>query len=100
MKFLFRSELWLYPGDGAWVFVTIPLEVSDEIKALTNGLPRKGFGSIKVIVKIKELEWRTSIFPDKKSKSYLLPIKKEVRRKTNLSPGDTAEFSIKLGEAI
>ncbi len=96
MNFEFNAELWLYPGNGAWVFVTLPLEVAEEIRLLTSSLQRRGFGSIKVTATVNAIPWSTSIFPDSKSKSYLLPIKKDVRKKADASIGDRCDFTIRL----
>ena len=45
------------------------------------GKNRRGFGSIPVIVKLGKTEWKTSIFPDSKSGTFLLPLKAQVRKK-------------------
>lgn len=68
--------------------MTLPKDKATEIKALTGSLRRNGFGSVKVAVSIGGIQWWTSIFPDSKSNSYLLPIKKEIRNKLNVNAGD------------
>ena len=73
----FTSELWLYPGEGAWHFLTLPNDVADEIVDLVA--ERAGFGSIPVEVRIGASTWKTSVFPDKKSASFVLPVKKSIR---------------------
>ena len=73
------SVVWLYPGMAGWHFVTIPEVVSDDINRQFRDLKR-GWGSLSVKVRIGKTIWETSIFPDKKSKAYLLPIKKDVRK--------------------
>jgi hypothetical protein len=93
LSYTINEEIWLYPGHGAWHFITLPVEYAQEIKILANPI-KKGFGSIKVSVTIGTLTWDTSIFPDSKSKSYLLPLKKEVRLKCKLQPGDKVKVSI------
>ena len=80
----FQAELWKYQGKAAWFFVTVPHEESLQIK-YRNLLSVRGWGSIPVDVTIGETSWRTSIFPEAKSGCYILPIKKEVRKKENLS---------------
>jgi hypothetical protein len=83
----FKSKVWLYTGDGAWHFVSVPKEESKEIKSMTIGLTN-GFGSIPVEVKIGKTTWSTSIFPDSKTGTYLLPLKKAVRVSEKISVGD------------
>lgn len=90
----FNGELWLYDGDAAWYFITLPTGISKEIKMVAPA--RRGFGSLRVAAKIGSASWKTSIFPDSKSGSYLLPVKKEIRAKNNLAAGDSAKVVISL----
>lgn len=84
----------MYPGDDAWYFVTIPKDYAAEIRAVSG--PRRGFGSVSVAVTIGDSTWRTSIFPDKKSGSYFLPVKKDIRTKHNLIDGSKADLRLQL----
>ncbi|MCW1908814.1 MAG: DUF1905 domain-containing protein [Candidatus Saccharibacteria bacterium] len=95
MVYTFKAELWLYAGDAAWHFITIPKNISQEIKAITAG-PRRGFGSVRVTVSVGAYSWKTSIFPDAKTSCYLLPVKKEARTKNDLWPGDNVQVSFTL----
>ena len=94
--FTFPGELWEYGGANTWVFVSLPPEVADEIADLVPSRP--GFGSVRVTVQIGETEWATSLFPDSKLGSYVLPIKRSVRDQERLSIGDTAPIRIRLVE--
>lgn len=82
-----RTELWVYPGPTPWHFVTVGKKESEEIKE-KYGKVRRGFGSIPVEVTIGEITWKTSVFPNSKDGTYLLPIKAIVRRKEGLYEGD------------
>jgi hypothetical protein len=90
--FIFRAELWEWEGKSAWHFISVPQEESDEIRER----PRmaRGFGSVRVSVRVGTSTWKTSIFPDSKSGSYLLPVKKAVRESEGISPGDTVEVEL------
>lgn len=68
--FTFKSEVWLWQGKAAWHFITFPLELSEDIKAFSEG-PRRGFGSVRVKVTIGKTRWTTSIFPEKKGTYYI-----------------------------
>ena len=92
-SYTFRAELWLYPGEAGWHFITLPLDVADEIRE-TTALLRKGFGSVRVTAEIGGHAWQTSLFPDAKSGSYLLPVKKAVRTAARLSTGDEVEVRV------
>ena len=93
--FSFKAFVWLYPGMAAWHFVTLPKKTADEIYALAKNKER-GFGSIPVEVTIGTTAWKTSVFPDKKSASYILPLKKEVRAKEDLKEGSNTKISLKI----
>jgi len=95
-KFAFKANVWLYTAmQGAWHFVTVPKALSAEIKQGFGKFSR-GWGSLPVEVTIGKSTWKTSIFPDKKSASYLLPLKAKVRSDENIFNGDTISVSIKL----
>lgn len=83
--FAFTTELWEWSAEGAWCFVTVPDDVGDEIR-LRSG-PPKAFGSVRVEVRVGGSTWRTSVFPDR-TRGYLLPVKKAVRRAEGLEVGD------------
>ena len=88
----FSGALWEYQGEAPWVFVTLPVEDSDEI---LDKVPEPGgFGSVRVDVTIGESTWQTSVFPDKESGCYVLPIKAAVRRAEGLAAGDAAEVAL------
>ena len=82
----FTGELWRWPAQDAWRFVTLPEELSDAIR-FTSGPPR-GFGSVRVAVTVGATSWRTSVFPDADSHCYVLPMKRAVRRAEDLEDGD------------
>ena len=90
------AKVWLYPSDmAAWHFVTLDKKVGSEIKELF-GKHAKGFGSLPVEVTVGKTTWRTSIFPDKISQSYLLPIKAAVRKREGIEVEESVKFTINL----
>lgn len=93
--FHFSAPLWKYPGADGWHFVSLPAEIADDIDQLTVGV-RHGFGSVRVAVTVGSTSWQTSIFPDSKAGTYMLPIKKAVRTAEHLSPGDTVDTHLQL----
>lgn len=86
--------MWLYPGMSGWHFVGIPKKDSEEIKKLQK--VRGGFGSVPVMVTLGISSWKTSIFPDKRTSTYLLPIKAAIRKKEGVYPDDKISFTIQL----
>ncbi|MBP6924467.1 MAG: DUF1905 domain-containing protein [Candidatus Pacebacteria bacterium] len=90
------EKVWLYPGESAnWHFVTLTKKIGQEIK-LTFGKNARGFGSLPVDVTIGATTWKTSIFPDKYSGSYILPLKAKVRKLEDIEAGELVTFSIVL----
>jgi hypothetical protein len=90
-----RSKVWLYPGMAGWHFVGIDKKKSAEIKE-KHGAYKRGFGSLPVTVTLGKTSWNTSIFPEKKSNTYLLPLKAMVRKKEEVYVDDTITFSITI----
>lgn len=93
--YIFRANVWLYPGKAGWHFVSLPRNKSAQIKALFSAA-HKGWGSIPIIATVGKTTWRTSIFPEKKSGTYLLPIKAEARKKENILEGDSITISVEI----
>ena len=97
MEVEFEAELWLWEARKAdsWTFVSLPVDVSGEIRDRAGGLSR-GFGSLRVQVTIGGTTWRTSIFPDGARKAYVLPVKRAVRRAEALDAGDRATVAVEV----
>lgn len=85
-KYTFQEDVWVYPGKAAWHFITVPSDTTKDINFFFQH-QKRGWGSLPVTVTIGTTTWLTSIFPDKKTNSYLLPLKAEVRKKENLKAG-------------
>lgn len=96
MEVHFDAELWLWEARRAdtWTFVSLPGDVSDELRDLTG--PRRGFGSLRVRVRVGGSTWTTSIFPDDKRGCYVLPVKRAVRKAEGVEAGDVATLTIEL----
>ena len=95
MEYRFSGELWQYDGEAAWCFVTLPSELSDNIRA-EHAPTTTAFGSIKVTATVGDTRWSTSLFPDKTRDSYVLPVKKAVRKAENLAAGSGVEVQLEL----
>ena len=91
-----QSEVTLYPGISAWYFAHVDRATSAGIKESQSNVKRGGFGSIKVMVQLGKTSWQTSIFPDRASGTFLLPLKASIRKKENIREGNYVDFSIQL----
>ncbi len=95
MRVSFKAKLWVYPGDkAAWRFVTVPKVDSEKLRKTVK--IKRGFGSIRISAKVGKTKWDTSVFPDKKSGTYLLPIKASVRRTEGLEDGEVVPVMLKF----
>ena len=93
------SKVFLWSGDmAAWHFFGVPKKESTEIKEIF-GQQRRGFGSIPVSVSIGKSHWQTSIFPDSKSGTYLLPLKSKVRQAEGIFEGDRVKFTLEFSRS-
>ena len=95
MKYEFSSEIYLWNAQDAWHFVSLPLDISQEIREVSSIL-RRGFGSVRVKVTCGSSIWSTSVFPDSDLGCFVLPLKAQIRKEQGLKAGDTASFLIEL----
>jgi hypothetical protein len=79
---------------AAWYFLSLPFDVSDEIDEIAGG--GAGFGSVRVEVTIGTSTWCTSIFPSAGQKTYILPIKKQIRTAERLAEGSACVVCIRV----
>lgn len=93
--YVLNSKISVYPGIAAWRFLAIPVEEAREIKE-RYGKQAKGWGSLPVVVTIGKTKWNTSIFPDRKSGTYLLPLKGQVRKVEGIEDADTVVFTLSI----
>jgi len=94
-NYQFTEKVWVYPGKAAWYFVTLPTEMALEIHYYFS-MEKRGWGSLPVEVVIGTSAWKTSIFPDKSSQSFLLPLKADVRKKESITVGSSITVTMKL----
>lgn len=92
--FTLKAKVWLWQGKAAWHFITIPTDLSAQIKGFDD-TPRRGFGSVPVKITIGSTTWKTSIFPEKKG-TYILPLKADIRKKEHITEGDNVQVRITL----
>ncbi|MBP6860170.1 MAG: DUF1905 domain-containing protein [Candidatus Pacebacteria bacterium] len=90
-----KSKVVVYLGMGGWRFLYLPKKEAAEIKE-KYGKSAKGWGSLPVAVTVGKTTWDTSIFPDKKSGTYLLPLKAKVRKSEDILDEDTVAFRLRI----
>lgn len=98
MVITFESELWLWEArrDESWTFVALPAEESEDIRELAGSSLRRGFGSLRVRATLGTSSWTTSVFPDATRGTYVLPIKRAIRKAEGLAVGDVTTVTVEL----
>ena len=91
--FRFKAKIWRWPGYAGWHFVTLPKPLSRKIKKTSKTY---GSGFVKVKVSVGKSIWTTALFPHKASDSYILSVKKPIRKKEGLYEDDTINISLAI----
>lgn len=78
----FSAKVWY----SEWYFITVPNDISKQIREHFK-LFEEGWGRLKVVALTGNTEWKTALWFDTKSQTYLLPVKKEVRIKEKIGIG-------------
>ena len=95
MHLTFAAELWEHDGEGSWHFVSVPADLSDDVRARVGR--RRGFGSARVRVTVGGTTWSTSVFPSKEG-HYVLPVKRAVRDAEGIDVGDLVDVALEVLE--
>ena len=92
MSWTFEAEVFAWAGDqpGSWRFAQVPGAVAEELRMGE----RRGFGSVKVHATIGRTTWPTSVFPEKATDSFVLPVKRSVRAAEGIDDGDVVAITL------
>ena len=96
MQFRFEATVIAWRGPSPFFFAPIPAEESAEIRRLSK-LVTYGWGMIPVAATIGGVAFSTSLF--RKDEVYLLPLKDDVRRRADVTAGDTVAVDMTLQAA-
>ena len=91
----FSGVIWCWRGPAPFFFVTVPEEMSGDIRAVSR-LVTYGWGVIPVSAEICQTAWTTSLFP--KEDRYLVPLELSVRRAEELEEGDEVRVRLEVGK--
>ena len=96
-SFTFTGTVWVWQARSGekpvrWFFVTVEGQTAAEIKLAALGL-MAGFGSLPVRATIGVTTWRTSIFPQRETGGWVLPLKAEVRKREGVAADSEIEVS-------
>ena len=90
-----RSKVWLYSGQAAWHFASVPEKKAQELRK-KYAHKQRGWSSLRVEATVGKTSWRTSIFYDKHSGTFLLPLKAAVRKAEQIAYDDVITVTIKI----
>lgn len=93
IKYEFSSTVWKHPSPGGWFFISLPKQISEEIRNHFKW-QEEGWGRLKVEAQIGNYKWDTAIWFDTKLETYLLPIKAEIRSILKLEIKKNSEIRI------
>lgn len=95
LEYKLRGKVYMWAGPASWFFVNVSKAKAKDIR-FYHSQNAAGFGSIAVQVTLGETTWKTSVFPDSKSGTYVLPLKKAVRVAEGVEEGDTVSYQLKI----
>jgi hypothetical protein len=93
IPFPFQAQPWRYSGQAGWYFVSLPLEMAQEIRTLV-GWQEEGWGRLKVKARVGKTTWETAIWFDTKAQTYLLPLKASIRTAEGLNTEQVYGFEV------
>lgn len=96
----FTGKVWIWQARSGekpmrWFFVSITGAPAAELKLASLGLTA-GFGSLAVRATIGTTTWRTSIFPQRETGGWLLPLKAQVRQREKIEEGSEIDVSLAI----
>ena len=93
MQIEFDAEVrrWDARADS-WYFAVVPEELSADIRELPA--PPRGFGALRVRVRVGATRWATSIFFSRGT--YSLPLKRAVREAERIEDGDVIRIELEV----
>ncbi len=93
IKYQITARPWIYSGKGAWIFVTLPVKISKEIRRHFKA-EEECWGRLKTTAQIGNSEWSAAICFDSKSGTYLLPLKAEIRKNKSIELNEAVTVAI------
>jgi len=86
LQFKFEAEIIHWRGPSPFFFAPIPDTHVERLRGIAKAMTY-GWGCVPVEAKVGGVVFTTSLFP--RGETYLLPLKVAVRRKTNITVGDS-----------
>lgn len=95
IRFAFSAEVWSYRNPNEVFFVSLPVDISDDILDLV-GTSLNPWGTVPVRVTARDWTWESSMFPRKDHQCYDLPLNARVRKRLGIGGGDVLDVVIEI----
>lgn len=97
LRYEFTAKVWTYfNGKSTYYLASMPARIGAAIRSMQQGRPRRGWGSVPVHITIGQTSWKSSIFPESESKSYLFLLNAKVRKAEAIKENSRITVSISL----
>ena len=87
----FTGRVIEWRGPAPYYYLPLPDEESADVREIA-AMATYGWGVIPVVVRIREVDFETSLFP--KDGGYLLPLKDAVRKPLGIAVGDQVDVEM------
>ncbi|MCX2681319.1 DUF1905 domain-containing protein [Galbibacter sp. EGI 63066] len=95
VSYSFKAKVWKHDSPAAWYFVSVPKNISIEIRELFQKF-EEGWGRLKCQAQIGNTLWETAIWYDTKHQAYILPLKAKIRRKEQIEIDQIIAITIRI----
>lgn len=92
MEWIFAGEVIEWRGPAPYLFVAMPVDISDEVKQEARSVVY--WGQVPVVATIGETEFTTALFP--RDGRYLLPVKVAVQRAEGVGEGEVVQVLLSV----
>jgi hypothetical protein len=92
-RFSFETRVIYWRGPSPFFYAPIPELHVEELRQLAR-IVTYGWGMVPVDVQIGDVAFTTSLYP--KDGGYLLPLKADVRRRTNVTADDVIAIELTI----
>ncbi len=97
LSYQFTTKVWAYfNGKSTYYLASIPAKTGSAIRAMQEGKPRRGWGSVPVVITIGGSRWKSSIFPESGTKSYLFLLNAKARKAESIVENSRISVCITL----
>lgn len=87
----FRATIQKFPGRGGWVYAAVPKKYTNHLRE-----QRSGWGMFPITAHVGDTSWKTKLMM-KKGGDFFVVFKSAIRKKENITTGDSVTVSFKLG---